>query len=65
MFLREYDRRAGLEPLANEGYMVFPPVRIIAMSNYFVMTRLLSKLSEETRKAFVRLFAIVQIIFFF
>ena len=61
MFLREYDRRAGLEPLANEGYMVFPPVRIIAMSNYFVMTRLLSKLSEETRKAFVRLQRYAQI----
>ena len=26
-FLREFDRRAGLEPLADEGYMVFPPVR--------------------------------------
>ena len=26
-FLREFDRRAGLEPLADEGYMVFPTVR--------------------------------------
>ena len=51
-FLREYDRRAGLEPLANEGYMVFPPVWIIAMSNYLVLVRLLSRLSEKTRKVF-------------
>ena len=54
-FLREFDRRAGLEPLANEGYMVFPPVRVIAMSNYIVMVRLISRLSEATRKSFAKL----------
>ena len=54
-FLREYDRRAGLEPLVNEDYMVFPPVRIIAMSNYLVLVRLLSRLNEKTRKVFLGL----------
>ena len=54
-FLREYDRRASLEPLANEDYMVFPHVRIIAMSNYLVLVRLLSRLSEKTRKVFLGL----------
>ena len=54
-FLREYDRRAGLEPLANEDYMVFPPVRIIAMTNYLVLVRLLSRVREKTRQVFLGL----------
>lgn len=48
-FLREYDKRAGLEPLTAEGYMIFPPTRIIAVSNYLIMARLLPKLSETAQ----------------
>ena len=37
VFLREYDRRAGIEPLTDNGYLVFPPTHIIAMSSHLVM----------------------------
>ena len=52
VFLREYDLRAGMEPLTIDGFSAFPPIRIIAMSHYLVMIRLLSRLGEEAKVAF-------------
>ena len=54
-FLREYDRRAGLEPLTSVRYMAYPPRRIIALSNYLVLARLLLRLSSTARRALVGL----------
>ena len=61
VFLREYDRRAGIEPLTDNGYLVFPPTRIIAMSSHLVMMRLLSRLSDEAKAAFKTLVHYVSI----
>ena len=47
VFLREYDRRAGIELFTDNGYLVFPPTHIIAMSSLLVMMRLLSPMSDE------------------
>lgn len=38
-----------MEPLTSEGYMAFPPTRIIAISNYLIMARLLPRLSEAAQ----------------
>ena len=51
VFLREYDRRAGIEPLTAAG-SVFPPTHIIAMSNHSIMIHLLSRLGDSARIAF-------------
>ena len=61
VFLREYDRRVGIEPLTGNGYLVFPPTHIIAMSSHFVMMRLLSRLSDEAKAAFKTLVYYVSI----
>ncbi|MCG8035189.1 MAG: TatD family hydrolase, partial [Candidatus Thiodiazotropha taylori] len=50
-FLQEYDRRAGLEPLTAEEYMIFPPVRLIVVSNYLIMTQIMQKMSVAARIA--------------
>ena len=55
-FLREYDRRAGLQPLAIDGYMAFPPVRLIALTHYKLMAAILPKLSIAARIAFKSVF---------
>ena len=52
LFLRDYDMRAGLEPLAIEGYTAFPPTRLIAITHYLMMALLLPNLSEAARIAF-------------
>lgn len=41
-----------MEPLTTDGYMAFPPTRLIVLSNYRVMTQLLSKLNEAARTLF-------------
>ena len=55
-FLREYDRRAGLELLAIDGYMTFPPVRLIALTHYKMMAAILPRLSIAARIAFKSVF---------
>ena len=47
--------RAGMEPLINDGYMAFPPIRVIGSSNYIVLVQTFSRLSGETRDVFVLL----------
>lgn len=46
-FLREYDRRAGLEPLPLGGYIVTPPTRLIALMHPALMTKLIVHLDHE------------------
>ena len=52
VFLREYDRRAGMEPLKDFEYMTVPPTRIISLSYYMVMAEILLKMSETAQTAF-------------
>ena len=52
VFLREYDPRAGIKPLTTDGYSAFRPIRIIAMSHYLIMIRLLTRLGEEAKVPF-------------
>lgn len=52
LFLREYDQRAGLEPLTAEQYMTFPPTRVIVLSNYLILSRLLAGLNNAAQIAF-------------
>ena len=52
VFLREYDRRAGMEPLKDFEYMTVPPIRIISLSYYMMMGEFLLKMSETARIAF-------------
>ena len=47
-FLREYDRRAGLEPLSDDGYLILPPTRLIVLMHPAVTSRLLAHLDPQT-----------------
>lgn len=49
VFLSEFDRRAGLEPLAPSGYMCLPPVRICVMSHYDIMLILINQLTDSAK----------------
>ena len=52
-FLREYDRRAGLEPWGIMDYSTFPPVRIIQLTHFSYMANfILPNLTEAARIAF-------------
>lgn len=51
-FFREFDRRSGLELLTTEGYRSIPLTIYIIMSNYLIMTNLLSRLGEAAQIAF-------------
>lgn len=46
-FLREYDRRAGLEPLPLGAYMAVPPTRLIALMHPELMMRLTPHLNPQ------------------
>ena len=50
LMLKEYDRRTGLEPLLDSQYGEFPPVRVIILSNYLFLAKLVEKLEITTRK---------------
>ena len=45
-FFREFDRRIGLEPLTTDGYKEVPPRRLIVLSNYSIITSLLTRLNS-------------------
>ena len=47
-FLREYDRRAGLEPLSDDEYLILPPTRLIVLMHPAVTSRLLAHLDPQT-----------------
>ena len=47
-FLREYDRRAGLEPLSDDGYLILPPTQLIVLMHPAVTSRLLAHLDPQT-----------------
>ena len=47
-FLREYDRRAGLEPHSDDEYLVLPPTRLIVLMHPAVTSRLLANLDPWT-----------------
>lgn len=49
IFLQEFDKRAGLDPLTADQYMVFPRVLVDAIANFLVLDRLMSKLYETAR----------------
>ena len=49
MMLREYDRRTGFKPLPNLQYGKFPPVRVIVLSNYLFLAKLIEKLGLTVR----------------
>lgn len=46
-FLREYDRRAGLEPVTLGVYTAVPPTRLVALIHPTLMTRLISHLNYQ------------------
>lgn len=46
-FLREYDRRAGLEPLQLGDYMAVPPTRLIVLMHPELMSRLIPHLGYQ------------------
>lgn len=46
-FLREYDARAGLEPVSSGVYITVPPTRLIALTHPELMSRLLSHINHE------------------
>ncbi|MEW8547610.1 MAG: hypothetical protein AB2693_29225, partial [Candidatus Thiodiazotropha sp.] len=46
-FLREYDRRAGLEPVSLGVYTATPPTRLITLIHPALMTNLISQLSYQ------------------
>ena len=49
VFLKEYDMRAGLEPLADDHYSQFPPSRIIVLSNYLLLSRLFTEIGTAAQ----------------
>ena len=55
VFLREYDQRAGLEPLSLGDYMAIPPTRLVALIHPAIMIRLIPHLNSQamTRLKFV------------
>ena len=53
-YFREFDLRAGLEPLSIGGYMTLPPTRLCIIGHPAVMTALLAKFTVQSRSAFVR-----------
>ena len=46
-FLREYDRRAGLEPFSLGEYMAIPPTRLIALIHPRFIYQLISHLNHQ------------------
>ena len=46
-FLREFDSRAGLEPVSSSVYMSVPPTRLIALTHPELMTRLVSQINHQ------------------
>ena len=54
--LKEYDRQAGLEPLADDQYSEFPPSRIIVLSNQILLSSFVTKLATEAKEVFNPLF---------
>ena len=46
-FLREYDKRAGLEPVTLGDYMVLTPTRLVALFHPALMSRLVSHLNYQ------------------
>ena len=56
-FLREYDRRAGLEPLSLGDYMAIPRTRLVVLIHPALLTRLISHLNDQ---AMVRLKFVTQ-----
>ena len=51
VFLKEYDMRAGLEPLTDDHYSQFPPSRIIVLSNYLLLSRLFTEIGTAAQGA--------------
>ncbi|MCG8046072.1 MAG: TatD family hydrolase, partial [Candidatus Thiodiazotropha endolucinida] len=51
-FLREYDQRAGLEPLQLGEYMVIPPTRLICLIHPELMSRLAFHLNPQAMTRF-------------
>ena len=51
-FFREFDRRYGLEPITTDGYKEVPPTRLIVVSNFAIITRLLARLSSNAQIVF-------------
>ena len=49
---REFDMRSGLEPLTTDGYKVFPPTRLIVVSNFSIMLKIWTRLSPVAQAAF-------------
>ena len=47
-FHREYDRRAGLEPLSDDEYLILPPTRLIVLMHPAVTSRLLAHMDPQT-----------------
>ena len=46
-FFRKYDRKAGLEPLSDDDYLVMPPSRHIVLMHLAVTSRLLYHLHHQ------------------
>ena len=53
-YFREFDLRAGLEPLSIGDYMTLPPTRLCIIGHPAVMTALLAKFTVQNRSAFLR-----------
>ena len=51
VFLKEYDMRAGLEPLADDHFSQFPPSRIKVLSNYLLLSRLFIEIGTAAQGA--------------
>ena len=51
-FFREFDRRFGLEPLTTEGYKEIPPRKLIILSNFTVIVKLVTHLNSAAQIAF-------------
>ena len=51
-FFKKCDRRIGLEPLTTDGYNEVPPRRLIVVSSYSIITRLLTPLNSSAQIAF-------------
>ena len=52
LFFREFERRSCLEPLTFDGFKEVPPTRLIVVSNFAIITRLLARLSSNAQVVF-------------
>ena len=52
VFLREYDMRAGLEPLSADQYQSFPPSRICVLTHFQLLQRITPFLSSTAQSRF-------------